>query len=243
MNHFKMNVFAMALLGFNAFCRAESVNIDIQGSTDGGPGYNMNIGTYSGMAAASDSGATWNALQFNNTSAASLLDGDGNVTDVDISLEGDLGEWSYSNANILMGDYTFSSTAWASGSGERFTLFSNVANGGSGLQITGTQKFDIYIYTMGDAASQHATFQLNHADGTTVQTATGDGPFSGTFTEGGNYVKFSNVTAKAYYVSETDNGYEFEFFWGHDGSGTAAINGIQIVKAKSGPRVALYIIK
>ena len=78
------------------------------------------------------------------------------------------------------------------------------------------------------------TFQLNHAGGMTVQTATGPGPFDGTFTEEGNYLLFANVFPKPYFNNETDQGFEFEFFWGHDGSGTAAINGIQVVKGAQG---------
>lgn len=219
-----------------------TVNVDIQGATAGGPGFNLNIGTYTGTAAAPSTGTTWNAHQFNNTLNFSLLDDQGAATDVGIWLQANPGEWSYSNANTLMGDYTFSNTNWSNNAGQRFTIFSNLADGGTGMQIDGSKTYDIYIYTMGDAAGQHTTFQINHAGGTTSQTATGDGPFNGTFTEGANYLKFSNVTPKAYYVSGTDNGYEFEFFWGRAAGNTtaAAINGIQIVETEV-PAVPAFV--
>ena len=227
MSKYKLMLAGAALLAIPAIGLADAVNIDIQGATDGGPGYNMNVGTYSGTGVAPDAGTTWNAFQFNNTYASGLLDSQGNATEVNLWLQGTPGEWSYSGtpANALMNDYTFTGAAWSTGVGERFTLFSNGADG-VGFEINGTQAFDIYIYTQGDAAGQHATFQLNHAGGTTVQTATGSAPFDGTYTEGGNVLKFSNVTA---YETATAGQYEFEFWWGHDGSGTAAINGIQLV--------------
>ena len=211
------------------------INVDIQGAASGGPGYNLNVGTYSNAAAGPLSGTVWNAFEFNNTLGTSLLDDQGNATDVSVWLQSNPGEWSYSNTNTLMGDYTFSGSEWTTNGGERFTLFSNIADGGGGLQLSGAQAFDVYIYTMGDAASQHATFQLNHAGGTSVLSATGDGPFRGTFEEGNNYVKFPGVVPQAYYNSESDNGYEFEFWWGHDGSGTAALNGFQVVPVGSDP--------
>lgn len=211
---------------------AETVNVDIQGAGAGGPGFNLNIGTYSGTAAAPSTGTTWNAFQFNNTLTPALLNDQNVATDVQVWLQGNPSEWSYSNANALMGDYTFTNTNWSNNAGQRFTIFSNHANGGAGMQLSGAKTYDIYIYTMGDGAGQHTTFQLNHAGGTTNQTATGNGPFDGTFTEGANYLKFSNVTPKAYNLSGTDNGYEFEFYWGRAAGNTtaAAINGFQIVE-------------
>lgn len=219
MYNIKTMLAGAALLAIPALGSANGVNVDIQGGQGA---------TYNGKAAAPLAGTVWNAFEFNDTMEA-LRDDQGNATDVSIWLEGNPGEWAYGNSNSLMEDYTYSNARWANNTGERFTLFSNTADGGSGLQINGDQAFDIYIYTMGDTAGQHATFQLNHSAGTTLKTATGDGPFDGTFTEGVNYVKFNGVKAKPY-----ADGYEFEFFWGHDGSGVAVINGIQLVPVEAG---------
>jgi hypothetical protein len=223
----KKVLLVLFLVGFTVVSQAATVNVDIQDSGHV---------TYAGIAAAPDVGTTWNACLWNNTLAHQLLDSQGNPTDVSIWLERNLGEWQYNNDNALMRDYAFNNTVWTGGNTGRFTLFSNLAAGRSGLQITGTQAFDIYVYTMGDTANQHATFELRHAGGTTVQTATGDGPFNGTFSEGDNYLKFSNVIAKPYYISSSDNGYEFEFFWGKADAaqGSSAINGIQLVHRRVG---------
>lgn len=213
---------------------AASVNVDMQGATNGGPGFNMNIGTYAGTAAAPSTGTTWNAFQFNNTLTPALLDDQGVATGVQMWLQGNPSEWSYSSSNALMGDYTFTNTNWSTNAGQRFTIFSNLANGGTGMQLDSAKIYDIYIYTLGDSPGQTATFQVNHSNGTTTKSSTGGGPFGGTFTEGENYLKFSNISPRAFNVSETDNGYEFEIYWGRAAGNTAAaaINGIQIVEVE-----------
>ena len=86
----------LAALAVPGFCFAiDGVNVDIQGGTDGGPGFNMNVGVYSNVAAAPLTGLVWNAYQFNNTYATALLDDQGSPTDINLFLQGNPGEWSY----------------------------------------------------------------------------------------------------------------------------------------------------
>jgi len=206
-------LFVVCLVAVSQAVAFNSINIDFQA--------NGQV-TYVGTAVAPDSGTVWNAPLYNATQTHGLLDSQGNVTNVSIWEGTNPSKWQYANANALMKDYAYTSTTYASGTTNRFTIFSAASN--SGFKLDGTKVFDIYVYTMGDAANQQATFQLNHAGGTTVQAATGNGPFNGTFTEGSNYLKFSNVTAKSY-----GSGYEFEFFWGKTaGTNFGAINGIQL---------------
>ncbi len=205
---------------------AATVNVDIQVATGGAQ-------TYSSTAAAPSTGTTWNGFAYgNNTLAHGLLDDQGGATDVSIWLQANPSEWSYTNDNALMKDYAYTNTNWANNTGQRFTIFSNVANGGTGMQLDGSKTYDIYVYTVGDSNGQFGTFQLNHGGGTVNLTSTGNGPFDGTFTEGADYLKFSGVSPKAYNISAGDNGYEFEFFWGRAAGNTtaAAFNGFQIVE-------------
>lgn len=223
---------AVSFLSATGAASAVTLNMDIQGP-DGGPGWPLGVGTYSGTAVAPDSGTIWNGIQgWNNTYISSgLVDSEGNTTDIGAWFQGDPPEWSWGTSNVLMEDFVYSGlSATIPNSGERFTIFSNTADGGTGLQLNATQAFDLYVYTSADNVGDHNTiFQLNSAEGTTFKEALNTGPWSGTYTEGDNYVVFHNVTAKYWEVSPTEFGYEFELFFGSDGTGDSAISGYQLV--------------
>lgn len=235
-------VSASVALGTSCLLSAAAINVDIQGANGGGPGFNLNVGTYTGQAVPV-TGTTWNGVAYQGVVSSTLVDDQGTATDVNFWSQANLSEWSYDAggggvnlpAEALMADYAF-----ANGSNNRFTLFSNVADGGTGLQLTAASTWDVYVYMQGDSAGQGATLTLNYAGGaSSVASTTGNGPWNGTFVEGGNYVKFSGVSPRAYTVSGTNNGFEFDFVWGLNGGSAAGINGIQLVQVPEPGSVAL----
>jgi hypothetical protein len=235
-------VTAGVVLSTSYLLSAAAINVDIQGANAGGPGFNLHVGTYTGQAVPV-TGTTWNGIAYQGVVSTTLVDDQNVTTDVNFWSQTNLGEWSYDAggggvnlaAEALMADYAFTN-----GSNNRFTLFSNVADGGSGLQLTAGSTWDVYVYLQGDSAGQGATLTLNYADGNSSSASTtGDGPWNGTFVEGGNYVKFSGVTPRAYTVDGTNNGYEFDFVWGLNGGSAAGINGIQLVQVPEPSTIAL----
>lgn len=235
-------VSASVALGTSCLLSAASINVDIQGANGGGPGFNLNVGTYTGQAVPV-TGTTWNGIAYQGVVSTTLVDDQNVATDVNFWSQANLSEWSYDAggggvnlpAEALMADYAF-----ATASNNRFTLFSNVADGGSGLQLTVGSVWDIYVYMQGDSAGQGATLTLNYAGGSSsVASTTGNGPWNGTFVEGGNYVKFSGVTPRAYTVSGSNNGFEFDFVWGLNGGSAAGVNGIQLVQVPEPGAIAL----
>lgn len=230
MKKYKAIVAGVALLAVPAIGFADAINVDIQGDVDGGPGWWMNVGTYSGAAAAgADAGDTWNGTiyPFGGTASGKLVDDTGAATDVQIYSSTTKDHWSVDYGSnpageMLMADYAFNTAAWVGdGSDALFTIYTDNTALTGGLAINAGQQYDVYIYAQGDTAGA-TTFSLKQDSGDIVQTATTAGGFDGTWTEGVNYVKFSNVTATSW-----ANGGELAINWGGSNS---AINGIQIVQ-------------
>lgn len=211
-----------------------AVGIDIQGDIPNAGGWYGTQGSYSGQGVPA-TGNNWNGVKAGfYEMAGPLLDDQGSATSIsmwsEITVDG--GAWSYapgtgSPADALFGDYGFHN----SGDANRFTLFT--PNGSTtGLQLTAGSLWDVYIYSRGDNAGQGGTCMLAQTLGDITLTASGQS-WSGSFVEGDNYIKFSNVTPTAY-----GGGYEFNFLMdgnGAGGDGSAIINGIQLVQATAVP--------
>ena len=193
---------------------------------------NIDVGTgaaYAGTAVAPDTGTTWNGgidagWNWTGETDGLLNDSQGTATDVGFFC-GMGGVWTASGVSSeLMNDYGF-------GAG-RFTLYTydSAVTANPGLfQITGTQAFDLYIYTAGDGGNggNDTTFTLNNiVGGSQSAAAAATTVYSGSFVEGENYVKFSNVTALR---NAGNTGYEFEVVMTSNGGLPVALNGIQLV--------------
>jgi hypothetical protein len=225
----------LASLASSALASAAAINIDFQGDQLGGDWWGSN-GTYATTAAAPGTGTTWNGIAYPwNTFAGALVDDQNVASDIEMWTNTGLNHWAPGNVNdVLMGDYAFTTTAFVADTTNLFTIYTDTTNGGSGMALDGSKTYDIYVYTAGDTIGQNSTFQLTHAGGSTTQSVNLTSVFGGTFVEGENYLKFSNVSPLAW-----TNGYEFRFNWGHDGNGNGAINGLQIVEVIPEPSAAL----
>lgn len=201
---------------------AAAINIDIQ--------VNGSSTTYSGQGVVTTTGTTWNGVNAGNfVNAGPLVDDSGSTTSITLwsEITGNGGAWSYAPvtgnpADTLMGDYGYHTRT----SPNLFTLYTPTGSS-TGHQLTVGSQWDIYIYSRGDGAGQGGTYQLTQTAGNQTATASGQ-TWSGTFVENDNYVVFRNVTPTTY-----AGGVEFRFLMdgnGAGGSGTAIINGIQLVQ-------------
>lgn len=246
MSKYKSMLAGAIIMAVPALSLAGAVNIDVQGDQYNGglPGWWTSVGTYDGMAVATNVGTNWNGTWYPpdwvGNVVAPLVDDQGNVTDVQWSSSGTRDHWSYDNgtSGILMGDYAFNGDAFVGDGTDRwFSFFTDAAVATNGnMAITAGQAYDVYLYGVGDTSGA-STFQI----GAVTQTVNYAGGFDGTFTEGVDYVKFAAVAATA-----TTNGAELKIYWGGDGANAAALNGVQIVEAgavATEPKVGLYIIK
>ena len=217
MNKMKAILAGAALLAIPVVGLADTViNIDVGGGA-----------TYAGTAVAPDTG-TWNGVNvggfyWTGETTGLMNDSQGNATDVGFFCDMG-GVWTASGVSSeLMNDYGF-------GAG-RFTLYTydSAVTANPGLfQITGTQAFDIYLYTAGDGnnGGNDTTFTLNNiVGGSQSAAAAATTVYSGSFVEGENYVKFSNVTALR---NAGDTGYEFEVVLTSNNSLPVAFNGVQL---------------
>lgn len=225
----------LTILSASGAASAAAINIDIEGDNPGGDWWGSN-GTHASTAAATGVGNTWNGFQWWGGFAPALVDDQGNATDIEMWKDTTIDIWAPPAIDdTLMGEYAFSGTAFVADTTNRFTLFTDTTNGGSGMALSGATLYDIYVYVATDTAGDNTTVQLNHAGGTSILSNSLSAAFSGTYTAGDNYVLFSGVSPKAW-----ANGYEFEFFWGDaNGGGNGAINGIQVVEIVPEPSVAL----
>lgn len=213
-----------------------AINLDIQGTGNGGPGFNLNVGTYNGQGVPV-TGTSWNGRQYAAGYSGLMNDDQGTGTAINAWFANNLNEWSYNvgvagldvNAEALMSDYAFISSA-GNFAFTFFTSLTGAGGSGSGLALSPGSVWDVYVYAAGDAAGQGANITLSDFSGSSTLSTTGDGPWNGTFTAGANYVKFSNVSPRAY-TAGADNGYEFAFSWSRVGS-SAGINGIQLVQTQ-----------
>lgn len=143
---------AVGALSIPSFSQAETINVDINKGA---------APTYSGTAAAPDSGTVWNGLAIDESrgtnTLGSVVDSQGNPIPVSISIDsGDSGSHAYINGSSdagnpspmdLMADYTY----W-----ETYTVtIRGLASG----------KYTFYGYGHGDSAGQSSTFTLSARNG------------------------------------------------------------------------------
>jgi alpha-L-fucosidase len=216
-----------------------AINIDLHASNGGGPGANLNVGTYAGRAVPA-TGTHWNGRSYTSGYSGVLNNDLGAGTAVNLYLNDTFPGWSYNvggagldvNAEALMCDYPYINNT----TDKFFSLFTTFQSPANGLKLEPGSVWDIYIYSSGDSAGQGSSFTLKQPSGSITLSTNGAGPWNGTFAAGASYVKFSNVTPTYYSLGNTssaDHGYEFAFNWGAAGFG--AINGIQLVRVSPGP--------
>jgi hypothetical protein len=142
-------------------------------------------GLYSGTAAASDTGTTWNQGVWNGTTP-NLMESDGTtVSTVDVTITNPQSYYATGITSTLMKDYIYRLNG---------TIFVDISG------LAENADYDLYLYSAGGAAGATFTF------GTETATASGS-PAAEPWTLGGNYVVLSVTSDAAGEISgEFSNG-------------------------------------
>jgi hypothetical protein len=219
-----VGVVAIAGFAFTASA-ATTINVDIK-SSDG------TVGIYSGVAAAPDSGTTWNAFRpgpeagaplVGSATSGALVTSTGAASSVTVTLGNfrvyEANENVAGLANPLMTDFVYQQTLGPGGPNSTFSI----------NNLDPLSSYDIYFYGQNGGYANTATV---FAIGATSLTATNATNAVTTFTAGVNYVKFTGIAPNGTgVISGTFNDAA--------AANNAAFTGLQIVQVPEASTVTL----